>query len=176
MTHSSVMNKMMLRKKSSPSKKEKSDNNTLCSNEKFVLRLHKTCNSIASLTLRWRASFVPWQLIFTPFMSCVMLSFTCVVDVCPPYKPGVLMTPPSFISGMPSLNQFSFTGGLLELESQWIVANMPAFRLFGSMRIFSVSGRTREKVREWDKRLKLSNFKVYFQHTIDSKFSDERRD
>lgn len=30
---------------------------------------------MASFMLRWRASFVPWQAIFTPFMSCVMLSY-----------------------------------------------------------------------------------------------------
>lgn len=104
--------------------------------------LHKTCNSMASLMLLWRASFVPWQAIFTPFMSCVMLSFTCVDEIFPPHSPGWFVTPPSLIKGIPSLYQLSRTGGLLELESQNKFASMPAVRAFGSTRIFKVSGKT----------------------------------
>lgn len=78
----------------------------------------RTCNSMASLMLLWRASFVPWQAIFTPFMSCVMLSLTWVEEIFPPHNPGWFVTPPSLIKGIPSLYQLSFTGGLLELESQ----------------------------------------------------------
>lgn len=116
------------------------------------IHLQRTCSSMASLMLRWRASLVPWQAIFTPFMSWVMLSLTCVEEIFPPHKPGWFVTPPSLISGIPSLYQPSRTGGLLELESQNRLASVPAVNAFGSMRIFKVSGKT---VREEEKKFLL---------------------
>jgi len=52
---------------------------------------------------------------------------------CIPYEPSM---------GMPSFHQDSFAGGLLELESQMIVASMPGRSSSGSMRILTVSGAT----------------------------------
>jgi hypothetical protein len=75
-------------------------------------------------------------------MSCVMLSFTWVEEIFPPHKPGWFVTPPSLIKGIPSLYQLSFTGGLLELESQKRLASVPAVNALGSIRIFKVSGKT----------------------------------
>lgn len=104
---------------------------------------------MASLMLLWRASFVPWQAIFTPFKSWVMLSLTWVEEIFPPHKPGWLVTPPSLIKGIPSLYQLSLTGGLLELESQNRLASVPAVNALGSMRIFKVSGKT---VTRWEEK------------------------
>lgn len=44
--------------------------------------------------------------------------------------------------GMPSFHQDNWAGGLLELESQMMVASMPGFNSSGSMRILTVSGAT----------------------------------
>lgn len=121
--------------------------------QKISVDLHKTCNSMASLILLWRASFVPWQAIFTPFMSCVMLSFTWVDEIFPPHKPAWFVTPPSLIKGIPSLYQLKRTGGLLELESQNKLASVPAVNALGSMRIFKVSGKTVNKKSFFRKKL-----------------------
>lgn len=48
---------------------------------------------------------------------------------------------------MPSFHQDSFAGGLLELESQMMVASMPGRSSSGSMRIFTVSGATAKETR-----------------------------
>lgn len=89
-------------------------------------------------------------------MSCVMLSFTWVDEIFPPQRPAWLLTPPSLVRGIPSRYQFSLTGGLLELESQNRLASVPTVSARGSMRIFSVSGRTGKSV----KKSSVSSFSV----------------
>lgn len=60
------------------------------------------------------------------------------VPICASYVPSM---------EMPSFHQDSFAGGLLELESQMMVASMPGRSSSGSMRIFTVSGATAKKTR-----------------------------
>jgi len=58
---------------------------------------------------------------------------------------------------MPSFHQDSIAGGLLELESQMMVASMPGRSSSGSMRIFTVSGATVRRVKGEGRREKNNN-------------------
>lgn len=106
--------------------------------------LHSTCKVIASWTLLCKASLFDWQVYTTSFISCVTLIFKSNDDTVPPHNPGfdVAFTPST---GMPSFHQETFAGGLLELESQIIVASMPGTNSSGSTRILTVSGATEKK-------------------------------
>lgn len=71
-----------------------------------------------------------------------MFSFNSIEDTLPPWRPGlvVLITP---CTGMPSLHQDNFAGGLLELESHVSVASVFGLNSGGSFLILTVSGGTK---------------------------------
>lgn len=106
-----------------------------------IFYLHKTCSVIASWTLLCNASLLLWHVYTTSFISCVTLIFKSNDDTVPPHNPDfdVPLTPST---GIPSFHQVIFAGGLLELESQIIVASMPGTNSSGSTRILTVSGAT----------------------------------
>lgn len=144
-----------------------------------IIYLHSTCSSTDSWILLSSASFVPWQVIFTPFMSWLMFIRTWVEEILPPHKPGWFVTPPSLIKGIPSLYQLNLTGGLLELESQNRLASVPAVNALGSTRIFKVSGKTVKSVKNKSyclSRMKTRKMGEKHHHNDDDNESERKKE